>query len=147
MHSSPPPRDMSPPDRILHLFPFIDPKGVQEEKNTRPGSSQTIPSQVGNFARSLYQKFLHFLSSDKKFTHKPSSLFLSCVLQELGGVLGDNFWADGMRLKVQILATRKLELETAASLKITELEDSTCTKCFPLESQPNHFTVTHKWKM
>lgn len=69
------------------------------------------------------------------------------MLQELGGVLGDNFWADGMRLKVQILATRKLELETAASLKITELEDGTCKEVFPLESQPNHFTVTHKWKI
>ena len=61
------------------------------------------------------------------------SLFFSCVVQELGGVLGDSFWADGMRLKVQILATRKLEPETA-SLKITELEDGTCTKLFPLES-------------
>lgn len=30
-----------------------------------------------------------------------------------------------MRIKVQILATRKLELETAASLKIAELEDGT----------------------
>lgn len=87
-----------------------------------------------------------FLPSDKKFTHKLSSLFFSCVVQELGGVLGDSFWADGMRLKVQILATRKLELETA-SLKITELEDGTCTKLFPLESQPNHFTVTRKWKL
>lgn len=85
------------------------------------------------------------MPSDKK-VHPQTLIFVLLMCgAELGGVLGDSFWADGMRLKVQILATRKLELETA-SWKLLSWRMA-LAQTLPLESQPNHFTVTRKWKL
>lgn len=65
----------------------------------------------------------------------------------------NDFWGDGIGLKVQVSAPFTPEPETAASLKIPHSEDSVQADAFPAspgihpESGYNHHMVTRKWEI